>query len=215
MAFWKMNSVEFDLFLHAEPRRRSVLVYREFRMAALVAVSAVRLDRVSAMGRAAGVGGGARKAGGQPGTPLRSIARQARRSAGSSGHSVVVEAEGVGSLADGALRSYVRSGGRRAVACACACHVPLPVPVPVRYLYLVTLLLIQAICQDPIRVADTQSGHLSCTRPLAPTPSPPPQPASDCRMPPPRPHSRRPPSLSPPRRTYPLLPFVAPAAKDI
>jgi hypothetical protein len=56
-------------------------------MAALVAISAVRLGRVSAMGRAAGrgsVGGGARKAGG--GSPLRSIARQARRSAASSGH---------------------------------------------------------------------------------------------------------------------------------
>ena len=55
-----MNSVEFDLFLHAEPRRRSVLVYREFRMAALVAVRAHSacgvVGRVSAMGRAAGVG---------------------------------------------------------------------------------------------------------------------------------------------------------------
>ena len=59
-------------------------------MAALV-VAMGRLGRVSAMGRAAGVGGGA----------LRSIARQARRSAESSGHYlVVVEVEGVESLAD-------------------------------------------------------------------------------------------------------------------
>jgi hypothetical protein len=88
-------------------------------MAALVAISAVRLGRVSAMGRAAGrgsVGGGARKAGG--GSPLRSIARQARRSAASSGHLfVVVEVEGVESLADGATVRLSGAGGR-AVACA-------------------------------------------------------------------------------------------------
>jgi len=58
----------------------------EFWVAALVAVSTVRSGRVSAMGRAAGVGGGARKAGG--GCPLRSIVRQARRLAASSGHLV-------------------------------------------------------------------------------------------------------------------------------
>ena len=90
-------------------------------MAALVAISAVRLGRVSAMGRAAGrgsVGGGARKAGG--GSPLRSIARQARRSAASSGHLfVVVEVEGVETREPcrRSDRTSLRRGGARGRLC--------------------------------------------------------------------------------------------------
>ena len=53
LAFWKLNSVEVDLFFHAEPRRdaASWSGRRRYRVqvAALVAVSAVRLGRVSAM----------------------------------------------------------------------------------------------------------------------------------------------------------------------
>ena len=181
-----MNSVEFDLFLHAEPRRRSVLVYREFRMAALVAVSAVRLDRVSAMGRAAGVGGGARKAGGQPGTPLRIIARQARRSAASSGHLLWSRPNKV-SRALPTERSYTSGAGRRAVACACACAFTCTcacsVPVPCYPTFN------QAICKDPIRFADTQS--LMHSRPL---PRPRPNRLRLSHASPSPPHARRPPS---------------------
>ena len=58
--FGKSTSVLVGLFLHAEPRRRSELPCTEFWMAAVVAASEARWGRVFAMGRAAGVGGGAR-----------------------------------------------------------------------------------------------------------------------------------------------------------
>ena len=156
-------------------------------MAALVAISAVRLGRVSAMGRAAGrgsVGGGARKAGG--GSPLRSIARQARRSAASSGHLLWSRPNKV-SRALPTERSYTSGAGRRAVACACACAFTCTcacsVPVPCYPTFN------QAICKDPIRVADTQS--IVHSRPL---PRPRPNRLRLSHASPSPPHARRPPS---------------------
>ena len=52
---WNSAFELYIFLLHAEPRRRS-----EFWMVALVAVAVDRLGRVCAMGRAAGVEGGAR-----------------------------------------------------------------------------------------------------------------------------------------------------------